>query len=111
MTADATDDHTWDTVAQLTAWLDRDSPVPPDQALQLRILKITEEAGEVAQALIGAIGANPRKGHSHSMSDVAKELCDVILTAMVALRTLTPDAQTAFTEHLAHIANRSLTAL
>ncbi|MBS2548363.1 MazG-like family protein [Catenulispora sp. NL8] len=104
-----TSDGTWDTIAQLTAWLDRDSPVPPDQALQVRILKITEETGEAAQALIGATGANPRKGHSHTMADVSKELCDVILTAMVALRTLTPDAQTTFAKHLANVADRSLT--
>lgn len=105
------DDSTWNTVADLAAWLDRDSPVPPDQALLMRILKITEEAGEVAQAVVGATGANPRKGHSHTWANVENELCDVILTAMVALHTLTPSAQKVFKERLGHVAERSFTAV
>ncbi|GAA4921850.1 hypothetical protein GCM10023237_48430 [Streptomyces coeruleoprunus] len=36
------------------------------------------------------------------------ELCDVVITAMVALRTLTPDAGRVFTEHLARVRKRSL---
>jgi NTP pyrophosphatase (non-canonical NTP hydrolase) len=101
-------DDTWSIIADLTAWLDRDSPVPPDQALLMRIMKITEEAGEVAQAVVGATGANPRKGQSHTWGDVESELCDVILTAMVALQTLTPTAQKAFEERLGYVAERSL---
>lgn len=56
-----------------------------DDQLAIRLLKVAEEAGEAAQAFIGCTGQNPRKGFSHSRDDVALELCDVILTAMVAL--------------------------
>lgn len=54
-------------------------------ATALRILKLNEEIGEVSQAFIGLSGANRRKGFTHTKEDVAKELVDVIITAMVAL--------------------------
>jgi hypothetical protein len=41
---------------------------------------------------------------------VQSELCDVILTSMVALATLTPDARKVFEHRLDQIAGRSLTA-
>ncbi|MFI6731256.1 hypothetical protein ACIBM7_46855, partial [Streptomyces atratus] len=41
----------------------------------------------------GALGANPRKGASRTWADVHKELCDVIVTSMVALVSCTPDAR------------------
>ncbi len=58
----------------------------------LRILKVTEEAGEVAQAWIGFVGQNPRKGVTHTDRDVADELADVALTALVAIESLGFDA-------------------
>ncbi|MFF4183887.1 MazG-like family protein [Streptomyces sp. NPDC001691] len=64
--------------------------------------------GEVAEAVIGATGQNPRKGVSHSWQDVQSELCDVIVTAMVALTTLTPEPGRVFDDHLAKVARRSL---
>lgn len=76
--------------------------------LLLRALKITEEAGEVAEAIHGLMGANPRKGRSHTQEDVERELCDVVLTAMVTLATLTPDARSVFRHHLDRVAARSL---
>ncbi len=99
---------TWDTVEQLVEWLDAESTVSPDTARLLRVLKITEEAGEVAEAVQGVTGSNPRKGNSHTWDDVQSELCDVILTSMVALKTITPDAAKVFEERLAHVAERSL---
>ncbi|WP_460112779.1 MazG-like family protein [Streptomyces platensis] len=96
----------WETVDHLVRWLDGESALPPEQERLLRILKLSEEAGEVAQAVIGATGQNPRKGHSHTWDDVHSELCDVILTAMVALRTLTPEARQVFERHLARVAGR-----
>lgn len=96
----------WDAVEDLVGWLDRESALPPEQERLLRILKLSEEAGEVAQAVIGATGQNPRKGHSHTWDDVHGELCDVILTAMVALRTLTPQARRVFEGHLGRVAGR-----
>ncbi|MFI2663384.1 MazG-like family protein [Micromonospora carbonacea] len=54
----------------------------------LRILKVTEEAGEAASAWIGTVGQNPRKGVTHTREDVAGELADVVLTALVAIASL-----------------------
>lgn len=59
-----------------------------DGELSMRVMKVTEEAGEVAQAWIGAHGANPRKGYSHTLDDVAGELADVVLAALVAMESL-----------------------
>lgn len=98
----------WDTVSVLVDWLDGASRLPRESEELLRLLKLSEEVGEVSQAVIGVTGQNPRKGFTHSWEDVQHELCDVILTAMVALRTLTPDAQEFFSEHLAGVAERSL---
>ncbi|MFH9350777.1 MazG-like family protein [Kitasatospora sp. NPDC017646] len=69
--------------------------------LPLQVVKIQEEAGEVAEALLGVLGANPRKGVSHTMADLQGELCDVITAAMVALRDTTDDPGTVLAEHLA----------
>ncbi|CAM5400945.1 MazG-like family protein [Streptomyces fumanus] len=99
---------TWDTVARLVAWLDDKSAAPAGTAPLLRVLKIVEEAGEVAEAVHGVYGANPRKGNSHTWDDVRAEICDVILTGMVALRTLTPHADKTFAEHVGRVAGRSL---
>lgn len=101
-------DDTWNTVGELVTWLDEESATTREVACLLRVLKISEEAGEVAEAVHGASGSNPRKGASHTWDDVQKELCDVILTSMVALRTLTPDAEKVFAERLHHVAERSL---
>ena len=100
------DESAWETVDRLVAWLDRGSELPPETKTLLQILKITEEAGEVAEALIGVTGQNPRKGFSHTWHDVEAELCDVIVTAMVALTRVNPDARNLFTEHLASVAAR-----
>ncbi|MDT0448668.1 MazG-like family protein [Streptomyces hesseae] len=100
--------ETWDTVERLVEWLDAESTVSPDMARLLRVLKISEEAGEVAEAIHGVTGSNPRKGNSHTWDDVQTELCDVILTGMVALRTITPDAAKVFAKRLAHVTERSL---
>ncbi|MEU3073382.1 MazG-like family protein [Streptomyces laurentii] len=98
----------WDTVTRLHAWLTAHQTLPPGQEVLLRVLKLSEEVGETAQAVIGATGQNPRKGHSHTWQDVEAELCDVIITAMVALRTLTPAAPEVFATHLHRVAERSL---
>jgi NTP pyrophosphatase (non-canonical NTP hydrolase) len=99
-------DTAWDSISEIVDWLDTRSTLPPDTERLLRIMKITEEAGEVSQAVTGTIGQNPRKGITHTWDDVTAELCDVILTAMVALTTLTPDAQKVFGEHLNHVVER-----
>ncbi|GAA2570744.1 MULTISPECIES: MazG-like family protein [Streptomyces] len=98
----------WNTIDALWTWLEADQPVGGREGLLLRMLKLSEEVGEVAEAVIGATGQNPRKGRTHSWDDVEAELCDVVITAMVALRTLTPEAREVFGRHLARVAGRSL---
>ncbi len=56
---------------------------------EIRLMKLYEEVGEVTQAYIGVVGANKRKGHYATDIDVANELCDVVVTAMVALHDWT----------------------
>ncbi|NEA62036.1 MazG-like family protein [Streptomyces sp. SID12488] len=102
------DDDVWAVIDDLWTWLDANQTHPDRESLLLRMLKLTEEVGEVAQAVIGATGQNPRKGTSHTWDDVRSELCDVVITAMVALRTLTPDAREVFTTHLEGVRERSL---
>src|SRR5690625_6393342 len=62
--------------------------LPPQGATWARLAKITEEAGEVVTAHIGATGQNPRKGVTHTRADVEEELLDVALTALAALEHL-----------------------
>ncbi|MFG3548448.1 MazG-like family protein [Streptomyces sp. NPDC047725] len=97
----------WSTVDALWESLEAARPVGGREGLLLRVLKLSEEVGEVAEAVIGATGQNPRKGVSHTWEDVEAELCDVVITAMVALRTLTPEAPEVFDRHLARVAARA----
>jgi NTP pyrophosphatase (non-canonical NTP hydrolase) len=101
-------DDAWGTIEEIVRWLDDSSTLAPETEKLLRIMKLTEETGEVTQAVTGTLGQNPRKGVTHTWEDVQAELCDVIFTAMVALTTLTPDARKTFDGHLARVASRSL---
>lgn len=98
----------WASIDDLWTWLDSNRSVDGKEGMLLRMLKLSEEVGEVAEAVIGATGQNPRKGVTHSWEDVQGELCDVVITALVALRTLTPDTHEVFTRHLARVRERSL---
>lgn len=73
-------------LVSLSRWIDvGNAGRDPEAATWARLAKITEEAGEVVAAYIGAIGQNPRKGVTHSIADVEDELLDVALTALTAL--------------------------
>lgn len=101
----------WAGIDDLWTWLDGNRPLTGEggrEGVLLRILKLSEEVGEVSEAVIGATGQNPRKGVTHTWDDVQAELCDVVITALVALRTLTPDAREVFGRHLARVMERSL---
>ncbi|MFH8531566.1 MazG-like family protein [Streptomyces tendae] len=98
----------WATIQGLVAWLDSENGRSSDE-ISLRILKLTEEAGEAAQAWIGVRGQNPRKGVTHTRADVADELCDVIVTAAVALASIAGDPALHLDGKLAKIAARSRT--
>lgn len=51
-----------------------------------QLIKIQEELGEAAEAYIGWVGTNPRKGVTHTKHDVAMELADVVITALLGIR-------------------------
>lgn len=96
----------WSTIKRLVDWLDANNG-HDDSEISLRILKITEEAGEAAAAWIGVQGQNPRKGVTHTHPDVQDELCDVIVTAAVALASLVGNPQYVLDNKLAKIADRA----
>jgi NTP pyrophosphatase (non-canonical NTP hydrolase) len=74
-------------VDEAVAWLNAHNDLD-DAEITLRVLKVAEETGEAAQAWIGATGQNPRKGVTHSRADVAGELADVVMAALVAIASL-----------------------
>lgn len=78
----------WDQVGQLHAH-HGDIPV------EIRLLKLTEEIGEVADAFLGVHGLNSRKGICRTREDLLNELSDVIITAAVAMTGVTGDADHA----------------
>ncbi|PBC67493.1 hypothetical protein BX265_8100 [Streptomyces sp. TLI_235] len=96
----------WQLIEGQVAWLDRSNGTGR-QETALRLMKIAEEAGEAVAAYAGMLGQNPRKGITHTDADVADELCDVVITAMVALYRFTPDPQAHFADRLRRVAARS----
>jgi NTP pyrophosphatase (non-canonical NTP hydrolase) len=74
----------WDQVGRLDAY-------HGDVPAEVRLLKLTEEVGEVADAFIGMHGLNARKGVCRTRDD----LLDVIITAAVAMNGVTGDADEA----------------
>lgn len=104
------DDKTWAVIEHQSAWLDTVPGVAAETRVLSQILKVTEEAGEVAEAVIGATGQNPRKGFSHTWDDVAVELCDVVISALVALKRVAPDARGVFAERVEYVYQRSVAA-
>jgi NTP pyrophosphatase (non-canonical NTP hydrolase) len=83
-------------LVSLSRWIDdANADRPPEALTWSRLAKITEEAGEVVAAYIGATGQNPRKGVTHTMDDVRRELLDVAVTALAAYEHLTDHEGTA----------------
>jgi len=78
----------WDQVGQLHA---HHGDVPAE----VRLLKLTEEVGEAAEALIGMRGLNSRKGTCRTRDDLLAELADVIITAAVAMSGIAGDVDEA----------------
>ncbi|MFF4900160.1 MazG-like family protein [Streptomyces sp. NPDC001068] len=72
----------------------------------MRLIKVTEEAGEASAAYIGMTGQNPRKNITHTTADVADELCDVIIAATVALHSFTATPGADLTAKLDAVARR-----
>ncbi|MGW1890609.1 MazG-like family protein [Streptomyces sp. NPDC002004] len=89
----------WDTIGRLAdRFTDHDEQrgLTPEEQWTLQVLKIAEETGEASQAVIGARGTNPRKGDSHSWTDVHAEVADVVITGLVALYRMRPDDAPAY---------------
>ena len=78
----------WDQVGQLHAY-------HGNVSVEVRLLKLTEEVGEAAEAFLGVHGLNKRKGVCRSREDLLAELADVIITAAVAMSGVTGDADEA----------------
>lgn len=76
-------------VTALSEWIDGELSDRDSEAVTLhRIFKLQEEAGEVASATIGALGANPRKGVTNDTEKIKDELLDVAVTALGAYEHL-----------------------
>lgn len=74
-----------DALVALSEWIDAGNAQRDPEALTLhRLIKLGEEAGEVVSAMIGATGANPRKGVTNSWEKVLEELLDVAISALGA---------------------------
>ncbi|MGW7458163.1 PIG-L family deacetylase [Streptomyces sp. NPDC054797] len=77
----------WDTIGmlgELFTGLDTERGLTPEQQWTLQVLKLTEEVGESAQAVVGAWGTNPRKTQG-SWLQVQEEVADTAITSMVTL--------------------------
>ena len=107
-----------DLINALSAWIDDGlgwddvaGVERTDEAkLMHRTVKIGEEYGEVVQAIIGATGANPRKGFTHRHDDIAGELLDVALTALGAWAHMhgnESDAIAALLAKVEYVCNRA----
>ena len=93
----------WEQVGQLHA---HHGDVP----VEVRLLKLTEEVGEVADAFLGMKGLNKRKGVCRTREDLLDELSDVIITAAVGMRGITADLEQArshFERRLAAVTARA----
>lgn len=103
------DEETLRVVRAAVAWLDAHQGSGREQQT-VRILKLAEEAGEAARAWIGVIGQNPRRGVTHTVDDVAAELADTVITALVAIESLGLDADQVMTDCVAKVVARLDTA-
>ncbi|MDG9728378.1 MULTISPECIES: MazG-like family protein [unclassified Streptomyces] len=85
----------------------------PEALLWGRTAKVSEEAGEVVAALIGALGHNPRKGVYDTLEHVEYELLDLAMTALCATAHLytrkgqAPDLLTLLDQHVRTVAERA----
>jgi len=91
-------------LSALSEWIDAANGHRNFEAIQWgRLSKIGEEFGEVIAAFIGATGQNPRKGFTHSMADVRKELLDVAVTALGAYEHLSGNEGVSIAALYAHV--------
>ena len=104
-----TDFDPWPSVRRFSAHLDEVNGTS-DHERALRLMKLSEEVGEVTEAYIGMTGQNPRKGVTHTREDVAEELCDVVISAMIALCSFADDPAAALRAKIEAVDARYLDA-
>lgn len=63
----------------------------PELTMRRRVGKVFVEAGELADAIEGYTGENPRKGVYATREDVVKELIDCASAALCAVEYMTGD--------------------
>jgi NTP pyrophosphatase (non-canonical NTP hydrolase) len=94
----------WDQISDLHA-------CHREVSVEIRLLKLTEETGEAAEAFIGMHGLNSRKGVCRSRDDLLAELADVIITAAVAMTGVTggdvEEAQSHLEQRLTVVTERT----
>jgi hypothetical protein len=101
------DDAAWRFADDFVSYLDAHSGLPSEQRVLVQALKLQEESGEVASAVIGALGANPRKGPDpRGWDGVRAEACDTAITALVLLTHLCDDPAEYFAAHLRGLIER-----
>jgi NTP pyrophosphatase (non-canonical NTP hydrolase) len=73
-------------VGQFSTWVDSTYPdaLHPHLLIHRRLGKVTEEVGEVTDAIGGYFGENPRKGITHTLDGLQGELLDVAVAALGA---------------------------
>lgn len=92
-------------LAALSTWIDDGNQHRDPEAITWgRLAKVSEECGEVISAYIGATGQNPRKGVTHNLAHVRKELLDVAVTALCAVEHLDGNAGSSVVALEAHVA-------
>lgn len=98
-------------LAELSQWVDdANAHRDPEARRWERVVKPAEEAGEVISAVIGLNGSNPRKGVTHTMEHVRKELLDTAVAALGALEHLSGNdgsSLTALIDFIGHIHARA----
>ncbi|WP_407842163.1 MazG-like family protein (plasmid) [Streptomyces sp. DSM 116496] len=103
-------------ICAVSAWIDAapgNKDRDPEALLWGRVTKVGEESGEVIAALVGATGQNPRKGNSHTLQDVERELLDTAMTALAAVAHLhtrdaePPDVLDLLDDHVLAVARRA----
>lgn len=72
---------------------------------RIRVDKQIEEVGEAHAAIIGVEASNPRKGTTHTEADIAEELLDQALTALLAYYHVT-QSEMVLERFAAHLSDK-----
>lgn len=80
-------------LAQISSYVTGSYPpgMDPELVMRRRVGKVNVEAGELADAVEGFTGENPRKGVYATREDVIKELLDCASASLCAVEHMTGD--------------------